>query len=95
MLNRNIQTTVKLRSRYVIESTKDDIEAKLRAGSVTVGDWQAGGLEEIKLISYQVVEGNKDYITFAVQCRRELGMDATNDDTAKMSILENLPARKK
>jgi hypothetical protein len=87
MLSRNIQTKVKLRAKFVIESTKKEIEDALRAASVTIGDWQAGGLDEIKLISYEPVECDKLTITFAVQCHRPIGMDGSTDETAKDSIL--------
>jgi hypothetical protein len=88
MLTRNIQTKVRLRVRFVIESTRQQVEDALRSGSTTMGDWEAGGLDEIKLVSYEPVECDKMTITFAVQCRRALGMDGSTDETAKESILE-------
>lgn len=87
MLTREIKTTVRLQAKFVIESTKQQIESALVGGAVTMGDWQAGGLDEIKLVSYEPCECDKKSITFLVQCKRPIGMDGSTDETAKESIL--------
>lgn len=89
-LSRHIKTTVRLQAKFVVEKTKAEIEAALRAGSVTMSDWEAGGLEEIKVVSYEPVACDSKSITFAVQCHRPIGMDGSTDQTAKDSILETL-----
>jgi hypothetical protein len=88
MLSRNIQTKVTLRAKFVIESDKKSIESALIGGSLTIADFQAGGLDEIKLVSYEPVSCDKHTITFAVQCRRPLGLDGSTEEAAKASIME-------
>jgi hypothetical protein len=90
MLNRNIQTKVTLRAKFVVESTRAVIEDALRGGSTTMADWEAGGLGEIKLISYEPVACDKHSITFAVHCRRPLGLDGSTEEAAKESIMESM-----
>lgn len=88
MISRHIRTKVALRAKFVIESTKAEIESALIGGSLTAGDWEAGGLNEIKLVSYEPVECDKRSITFVVQCHRPVGLDAATEEDAKASILE-------
>jgi hypothetical protein len=88
--NRHIRTKVKLRVEFVIKSTKQDIEEALRGGCMTISDFQSGGVEEVRLVSYEAVECDKNQITFNVQCYRPIGMDGSTDQTAKDSILETL-----